>query len=125
MDGGSLELLLKHCSGVITINSTVGVTTLKFGKPLKVLGDAVYDIPELTFQGNLNAFWKSLHAPDTVLRDDFLKVLARSIQLRGGYFQKEGRVHAVEEAVARLDAGTLNMPMCPGLGSEGSTPVSS
>jgi capsular polysaccharide export protein len=111
IDGGSLDLLLEHCAGVVTINSTVGVSTLQYGKPLKVLGDAVYDIVGLTFQGSLDAFWKSLTPPDVALRDDFLKVLARSIQLRGVYFQKEGRVHAVAEAVARLDAGTLNMPI--------------
>jgi capsular polysaccharide export protein len=110
MDGGSLELLLERCSGVITINSTVGVTALQFGKPLKVLGDAVYDIPGLTFRGNLDAFWKSLHAPDAGLRDDCLKVLARTIQLRGVYFRKDGRKNAVDEAVARLHEGTLNIP---------------
>jgi capsular polysaccharide export protein len=80
----------------------VGVTTLQFGKPLKVLGDAVYDMPGLTFQGNLDAFWKSLHAPDAGVRDDFLKVLARTIQIRGVYFCKDGRKNAVDEAVARL-----------------------
>jgi capsular polysaccharide export protein len=111
IDGGSLDLLLEYCAGVVTINSTVGISTLQYGKPLKVLGDAVYDIAGLTFQGSLDAFWQSLTPPDAALRDDFLKVLARSIQLRGVYFQKEGRVHAVEEAVARLNAGSLNVPM--------------
>jgi capsular polysaccharide export protein len=111
IDGGSLERLLEHCVGVVTINSTVGISTLQYGKPLRVLGDAVYDINGLTFQGSLDAFWKSMMPPDAALRDDFLKVLARSIQLRGVYFKRNGRVHAVEEAVARLNAGSLNTPM--------------
>jgi len=111
IDGGSLEQLLEHCTGVVTINSTVGVTSLQFGKPLKVLGDAVYDIRGLTFQGELDAFWKDNNSPDIRLRDDFLKVLARSIQLRGVYFLKDGRKKAVDEAVARLNQGTLNVPI--------------
>jgi hypothetical protein len=49
--------------------------------------------------------------PDKVLLDDFLRVLAKSIQLRGVYFREDGRKHAVEEAVVRLDAGVLNTPM--------------
>ena len=111
IDGGSLERLLRRCAGVVTINSTVGVTTLQFGKPLKVLGDAVYDIEGLTFQGELDSFWKAKLQPDIRLRDDFLKVLGRSIQLRGVYFRKDGRRNAVKEAVARLHKGTLNIPI--------------
>jgi capsular polysaccharide export protein len=95
----------------VTINSTVGVSTLQCGKPLKVLGHAVYDILGLSFRGNLDAFWKSPLPPDKVLLDDFLRVLAKSIQLRGVYFREDGRRHAVEEAVVRLDAGVLNTPM--------------
>jgi capsular polysaccharide export protein len=111
IDGGSLERLLENCAGVVTINSTVGVSTLQCGKPLKVLGHAVYDILGLSFRGNLDAFWKSPLPPDKVLLDDFLRVLAKSIQLRGVYFREDGRRHAVEEAVVRLDAGVLNTPM--------------
>jgi capsular polysaccharide export protein len=111
IDGGSLEQLLRFSSGVVTINSTVGVTALQFGKPLKVLGDAVYDIQGLVYQGELDAFWGGKHTIDIRLRDDFLKLLVRSIQLRGVYFSKEGRWNAVKEAVARLDQGTLNIPI--------------
>ena len=111
IDGGSLETLIESCAGVVTINSTVGVSTIQSGKPLKVLGNAIYDIPGLTFQGGLDEFWNSPHAPDRELRDDFLKVLDRTIQLRGCYFRKEGRAHAVREAVARIDQGTINQPI--------------
>lgn len=108
IDGGALEKLLEHCSGVVTINSTVGVTALQFGRAVKTLGQAIYDIPGLTFQDSLDRFWDNARVPDPELRDDFLKVLAGSIQIRGVYFEKKGRHHAVEAAVRRLQAVSVN-----------------
>ncbi|HEB97137.1 MAG TPA: capsular biosynthesis protein [Sedimenticola thiotaurini] len=111
IDGGSLERLLDHARGVVTINSTVGVWTLLAGRPLKTLGDAVYDVPGLTFQGGLDPFWTEAAAPDAGLRDAFVRALAGTIQLRGVYYNQPGLDAAVAEAVERLDRNLINEPL--------------
>jgi len=108
VDGGSLEKLLEKCSGVITINSTVGVTALQFGKAVKTLGSAVYDIKGLTYQESINKFWGSDHEVDTEFRDVFVRALAGTIQLRGGFFDPVALSHVIAEASKRLDERRIN-----------------
>lgn len=60
----SLPRLLTHSRGVITVNSTAGLSALHHHKPLKVMGKALYDIEGLTWQGTLNRFWASGFTPD-------------------------------------------------------------
>jgi len=45
-----LPTLLRHAQGTVLINSTVGMSSLFHGTPVKTLGDAIYDIPGLTEQ---------------------------------------------------------------------------
>lgn len=111
LDGGSLEALLEHAQGVVTINSTVGVWTLLMGRPLITLGSAVFNIDGLTFSGPLDQFWQSPKAPDIPLRNAFIRALAGSIQLRGVYYNQPGLSAAVTEAVERLDQNKINLPL--------------
>jgi capsular polysaccharide export protein len=103
LEGGDLELLLKQSCGVVTVNSTVGFLALAFGKPVVALGDAIYDMPRLTFQGGLNRFWTELTAPDPVTFDAFRRVAVARTQLNGGFFSRDGLELAVSGAVARLE----------------------
>ena len=111
IDGGSLETLLEHADGVVTINSTVGIWTLLAGKPLITLGKAMYDVKGLTFQGSLDDFWSNAEPPDPALRDDFIRAIAGTIHLRGVYYNQPGLNNAVAEAVERLDRGLINAPL--------------
>jgi capsular polysaccharide export protein len=43
--------LLTHAKAVVTINSTAGISALMHNKPLKVMGNALYDIKGMTYQG--------------------------------------------------------------------------
>ena len=108
VDGGSLEKLLEKCSGVVTINSTVGLTALQMGKPVKTLGRAVYDAPTLTYQRSINEFWRSNPEVDQEFRDAFIRALAGTIQLRGGFFDSEALSHGISEAAKRLDERRIN-----------------
>lgn len=111
IDGGSLEVLLQHSQGVVTINSTVGIWTLLAGRPLITLGKAMYDIEGLTFQGKLDDFWIHSEPPDPALRDDFIRAVAGTILLRGVYYNQPGLDAAVAGAVERLDRGLINEPL--------------
>jgi len=93
---------------VTTINSTVGLKALREGKPVKALGQAVYNLAGLTFQGELDDFWESRDVVDVRFCDDFVKVLSATTQIRGVYFGKEGLSHAVNEASIRLHLGCVN-----------------
>lgn len=104
LDGGSLDGLLKHAQGMITVNSTAGLHALQSGCSVKVLGQAVYDVPGLTFQGTLNAFWSQHVRPDAALLNAFVNLMASSIQLRGVFFSEPGCSLAVAAAAQKLEA---------------------
>jgi capsular polysaccharide export protein len=107
IDGGVLDELLAVASGVVTINSTVGVWAMRAGCPVITLGTAIFDMAGLTFQGELDAFWSEAVPPDPALFDDFATALSETIQIRGVYYEEEGLAAAVEAAAERLECGML------------------
>lgn len=107
VESGDLDAMIRGSAGMVTVNSTSGVRALQLGSPVKVLGQAVYDVPGLTFQGSLNEFWREANPPDAGLVDAFIRALAGTIQIRGVYFREPGLSAAVEAAFGRLLAGTV------------------
>jgi capsular polysaccharide export protein len=104
LDGGELSQILARSRAVITVNSTVGAQGLANGLPVIALGKAVYDIPGLTFQGELDEFWQMASPPDAELFDAFRRVLAARCLLPGSFFNEAGLRLAVDAAVERLEA---------------------
>ena len=103
LDGGSLPELLLRARGVVTVNSTVGTLALAEGRPVIALGTAIYDMPGLTFQGELGAFWTEAGPPDPVLFDAFRRVLADRVLIPGSFFSRKGLKIAAEAAAGRLE----------------------
>lgn len=95
--------VLAPAAGVVTVNSTAGLQSLREGKPVVVLGRALYDMPGLTFQGGLDRFWTEGQPPDMALVDALRRVLAAHCLIRGGFFDEAGINEAVGNAVARLE----------------------
>ncbi|MCX8996213.1 capsular biosynthesis protein [Rhizobiaceae bacterium BDR2-2] len=108
--GGDLGSLLEGCSGIVTVNSTAALHGLRDGIPAKVLGTAIYDIPGMTEQRPLDAFWTAPHRPDPVLTSAFYRLLAASIQVRGDFYSDAGTTAAAEAIAGRLLSGTVNQP---------------
>ena len=104
LDGGQLAKVLERSRAVVTVNSTVGGEALARGLPVITLGKAVYDIPGLTFQGELDDFWRGATPPDAELFDAFRRVLIDRCLIPGSFFNKTGLRLAVEAAVERLEA---------------------
>jgi len=98
-DGGNTDALVERANGVVTVNSTVGLTALAAGRPVIALGAAIYDIPGLTFQDSLASFWRRPTEPDAALFDAFTRALAATTQVRGGFIGREA-IHAGAENVA-------------------------
>ncbi len=103
VEDGDLERLTRAARGMVTINSTSGTLALAAGVPVMTLGQAVYDMPGLTFQGSLDAFWTTTEPPDTALFKAFRRVLAHRCLVRGGFFSTEAVKLLTEGAVARLE----------------------
>ncbi|WP_252179622.1 capsular biosynthesis protein [Endozoicomonas sp. 4G] len=79
--------LYHHTCGVVTVNSTVGISALLHHLPTKVMGRAFYDIEGITHQGSLASFWTN---PEPVDRDLFTQLhsfLFQKTQINGSFFK--------------------------------------
>lgn len=100
--GGSPDALLRAARGVVTVNSTIGIVALGLGRPVALLGDAIYNMPGLVFQGPLDRFWHGGTPADRPLYEAFRRIVLARTQVNGGYYSLEGRRLAVEGAARRL-----------------------
>lgn len=85
-----LPTLLEHARGVVVINSTVGLSAVHHGTPVKVCGKAIYDMQGLTFQGTLSAFWQAAVGEriDRELYGRFRRYLIAQTQLNGSFYKR-------------------------------------
>lgn len=113
IDVGLLDEIIRACRGVVTVNSTVGIIGLRFQKNVKVLGQAIYDIPGITFQGKLDDFWHTSNFLDLELRESYLKVLAGCLHVRGSYYSNPGMRAAARGIAFRLHTNSVNVPLDP------------
>jgi capsule polysaccharide modification protein KpsS len=74
---------LRHARGTVVMNSTVGLSSLFHGTPVKCLGTAVYDMPGLTSQQPLDAFWSDPGRVDGELYEKFNYWLRTNVQING------------------------------------------
>lgn len=110
LDGGNLDRLGEASAGMVTVNSTAGLHALKQGRPVKVLGTAVFDIAGLTDQQPLDGFWRAPQAPDPALGVAMFRLLAASIQVRGNLYSRAGTDAGAEAIAKRLNENSLNQP---------------
>ena len=104
IEDGDLSRLTRAARGMVTINSTSGTLALAAGVPVVALGQAVYAMPGLTFQGGLDRFWTEAQPPDPALFAAFRRVLAHTCLVRGGFYSTKGLDMLAENAAARLEA---------------------
>ncbi|MCM8612195.1 capsular biosynthesis protein [Accumulibacter sp.] len=108
--GGNLVSMLGHAAGCVLVNSTVGLTALQVGCPLKVMGSAIFDVPGMTFAGSIDDFWLAPPRPDADLVRDFIRLLAGALHVRGGYYTRQALDIAVPTTVQRLEDGLPWLP---------------
>ena len=104
IEGGDIALIVRGARGLITINSTTGTLALAAGVPVITLGQAVYNIDGITFQGPLDAFWAAPGAPDPAIFAAFRRVLIERCLIPGGCFSEAALETVVSGALARLEA---------------------
>ncbi len=84
-----LPTLLRKARGLVTINSTVGMSALLHEVPVVTLGEAYYDIPGLTYQQSLDRFWGEAAETevDMALFRAFRRAIVEQTQLNGNFYK--------------------------------------
>jgi capsular polysaccharide export protein len=109
-----LPTLLANAQGVVTINSTVGLSALYHGTPTIALGNALYSMKGLTCQAPLSEFWKApMHfKPDANLHAKFRNYITTHTQINGSFYVSmlgantkglEWRTRAIHTALEATD----------------------
>lgn len=109
-EGGVPPPLLDNAAGIVTVNSTIGISALYEGLPVKALGSAIFDIPGMTDQGPLDDFWHDPAPPDRKLVEAFVRALAGTTQLRGGFHERAAKACAISGIVERLEREHCPLP---------------
>jgi capsular polysaccharide export protein len=82
-----LPTCLKNAIGTVTINSTVGISSLFHQTPTITLGSAFYDIEGLTCQGmSLDRFWTHHKPPQQGLFQKFKSHIIDQTQVTGSFY---------------------------------------
>src|SRR5262245_10561573 len=85
-----LPTIFKHACGIVVVNSTVGLSALLHGLPVKVCGRSIYDIPSLTFPGSLSEFWEQSTSikPSQQVLQGFRYFLIERTQMNGSVYKR-------------------------------------
>jgi capsular polysaccharide export protein len=104
VDGGHFPTMVRAAKGVISVNSTGGLSAIEAGRPTITLGRAVYSLPGLTHQAGLDSFWTSPEGPDKALLVAFRAVVMAQTQVNGDFSTPAGMALVAPEAARRLMA---------------------
>lgn len=104
IDGGNLAALCRASSGMVVNNSSAALSALGFSTPVKVLGEAFFDIDGLTDQKPIDAFWTNPTAPDDDLFLRFKAHVINRTQVNGNYHEPRARKHTARALARRFAA---------------------
>lgn len=106
IDTGSMGLLTRHCAGMITINSSSGLSAIHHGVPLMVIGDALYANPQLATcawgKPDFDGFWTSKHVADSALRETYIAWIKANSLMPGDFYVPAGRRVACDSVLSYL-----------------------
>lgn len=78
--------LLEKVAGVVTINSTVGLQAIAHNAPVKLMGEAIYDRPEVVDPQPLHTFWCNPRKPDEKKSTAFHRAVKILTQVPAGIY---------------------------------------
>lgn len=78
---------------MITINSTVGLSALRHNVPTLTLGEALYDIPDVTSQCSLDDFWKAPSPVDAEKVSQLRHFLLNTNQLNCSFYRTDAETY--------------------------------
>jgi capsular polysaccharide export protein len=104
-----LPTLLKHATGVVTVNSTTGLQALYHGTPVIPLGECMYAIEGLVHPGPLDSFWANPGPVDVELFQRFRTYLVRETQLNASFYAEAPGLPSITDSNRRR-ASSLEIP---------------
>jgi capsular polysaccharide export protein len=102
IDGGDLEQLAADTDGMVCVNSTSATLALAAGSPVCTLGDAIYNVPGLTYSRHLDEFWRDPVPPEPGLYGAFRRVLVDRCLVRGGLASESAVKTLIQSMLVRL-----------------------
>ena len=80
--------------------------------PTIALGKAIYSLPGITHQGQLDDFWQRPQAPDSLVFESFRRVLHDRCLIYGGLASMSATTTLIDSALERLIGDRVsNWPM--------------
>jgi capsular polysaccharide export protein len=111
INNGSLGLLARHAAGMVTINSTSGLSAIFHGIPLLVIGQAIYTNPRLAVcaHGNpdFDGFWSHKTVASESVRKAYIAWLKQEALNPGDFYVSDGIDLACEGIVERLNSAGI------------------
>lgn len=121
IEGGHLPTLLMHARGVLTVNSTGGLSAIHHGIPTRLFGTAVYAIDGMVNTQPLATFWKAPQRPDKSLYAAFRHFVLRHTQVHGSFYTRLGIRLAVKGSAPRILDAPLSGQAAGGMQETGDT----
>jgi capsular polysaccharide export protein len=108
LESGPLAPTARKARGVITINSTSGISAIEGHTPVLVLGKSLYNIEGLVTaartSADIDAFWSDPKPPDPELARRFLAVLRSRSLIPGSFYYPPSWERLCNEIAARIGA---------------------
>ncbi len=83
-----LPVFLRHGAGMVTLNSTSGLSALLHNMPVKTLGRANYDFEGLTDQQPLETFWANPQKADEQLFTAYRRYHLHKTHINGSFYNQ-------------------------------------
>ncbi|QIM61879.1 capsule biosynthesis protein [Pasteurellaceae bacterium Orientalotternb1] len=83
-----MPVILRKAKGMVTLNSTSGISALLHKIPVITLGRANYNFTHLTYQGKLDEFWNNELLPDEDVFNAYRKFHLYKTHINGSYYSK-------------------------------------
>ncbi|ABM29611.1 capsule biosynthesis protein [Nitratidesulfovibrio vulgaris] len=119
VEGGKAHQMMDKSVGVVILNSTMGISALRHGKPVYCVGTSIYAVEGLAVSSaemSLNAFWNNPRRPEDDALADFERVLKAQALINGNFYTHEGIETAIEGVLKRLgDASKQTLPSQNGM----------
>lgn len=107
---GPLGLLAEHAAGLITINSTSGLSAIYHGTPLLIIGRAIYEHPKLAVcshgKPDFSTFWHKTNVASHDFRMNYLGWLTKHALKSGDLYNRAGQDVAIDGILAKLTGAT-------------------
>ena len=105
VEGAKANRMMDKSIGVVVLNSTIGITALRLGKPVYCVGTAIYAMEGLAINSEqmpLDDFWQNKRAPQRDALADFERVLKTHALVNGNFYTPEGIDTAIDGILRRL-----------------------